>query len=90
VFTAVEALRARGATVVVHDPMFSDAELAGYGFDAYHLGDNVDAAVVHTDHAEYRELRPKDLPGVRTIVDGRRLLRAQDWPEVTLRVVGVG
>jgi UDP-N-acetyl-D-mannosaminuronate dehydrogenase len=32
VFGTVEALRSRGAEPLVHDPMFSDDELAAYGF----------------------------------------------------------
>ncbi len=90
VFPVVAALQARGARPMVHDPMFSDAELVALGFEPYHLGDPVAAAIVQTDHVEYRELRPKDLPGVRTVVDGRQLLRAEDWPEQSLRVLGVG
>ena len=39
VFPAVEALKARGAEVSVHDPMYSDEELQGLGFTPYHLGD---------------------------------------------------
>ena len=90
VFGIVDALRARGARPVVHDPMYTDSELARLGFEAFHLGDSATAAVLHTDHAEYRALAPKDLPGVRTIVDGRHVLHPADWPEVTVRVIGVG
>src|SRR3954451_670097 len=43
VFPTVEALRARGAQVLVHDPMYSDAELERLGFAAYALGQPVDA-----------------------------------------------
>ncbi len=89
VFDAVTALKGRGATVVVHDPMYTDEELARLGFEAHHLGDEVDAAVIQADHAEYRDLTPSDLPGLRTLVDGRRLTTASDWPGVTHRTVGV-
>jgi UDP-N-acetyl-D-mannosaminuronate dehydrogenase len=50
----------------------------------------VDAAILHTDHAGYRTLTATDLPGVRTVVDGRGVLDAANWPDVTLRVVGRG
>ncbi|HMM95714.1 nucleotide sugar dehydrogenase [Phycicoccus sp.] len=89
VFDTVTALAARGATVLVHDPMFDDAELERLGFTPYHLGDAVDAAVVQADHSEYRGLRPSDLPGVRTLVDGRRITAAADWSGVTHRTVGL-
>ncbi|MFC4854703.1 nucleotide sugar dehydrogenase [Actinophytocola glycyrrhizae] len=88
VFATVQALKDRGATVLVHDPMYTDEELAKLGFDAYHLGEKVDAAVVQADHAEYAKLRPADLPGITTFVDGRRVSSAEAWPGVTYRVIG--
>ena len=88
VFPVVEALAARGAKVLVHDPMYTDDELGALGFDAYHLGDPVDAAVIQADHADYRELGEADLPGVKVVVDGRRISSAAAWPSAQYRVVG--
>lgn len=75
VFDTVKALESRGATVTVHDPMYTDDELAGLGFTAHALGTEVDAVVVHTDHAEYAELAPADLPGAKVLLNGRASLR---------------
>jgi nucleotide sugar dehydrogenase len=88
VFPTVEALRSRGAEALVHDPMYTDAELEGMGFTPYHLGEPVAAAVVQADHAEYRALTRDDLPGVRTLVDGRGVTDPAGWSGVTRRVVG--
>lgn len=88
VFGAVRALERRGATVLVHDPLYTDDELTRLGFTPYHFGTPVDAAVVQADHAEYRELGPDDLPGIRTFVDGRRVSSAERWPGVAYRVIG--
>ncbi len=88
VFPTVAALEARGARVLVHDPMYTDDELAGYGFTAYHLGEPADAAVLQTDHVEYAELAATDLPGVRVLVDGRRITDAGRWAGVTRRILG--
>lgn len=88
VFPAVAALRERGATVLVHDPMYTDEELAKYGFEAYHVGEPVDAAVVQADHPEYRELGAADLPGVKVLVDGRNVTDESRWAGVTRIVVG--
>lgn len=88
VFDAVKALKSRGAIVLVHDPLYTDDELAALGFDHYHFGEPVDAAVVQADHADYRTLTPADLPGVRTFVDGRRVSSADKWPGVSYRVIG--
>ena len=90
VFPAVEGLSARGAEVLVHDPMFTDDELARHGFAAYHLGDPVDAAILQADHPEYLALTPADLPGVRAFVDGRGVIDAANWPGVTFLRLGDG
>lgn len=88
VFPLVAALRDRGARVLVHDPMYSDAELQGYGFEPYSTGQPADAVVVQADHAEYRDLSSADVPGVRTVVDGRRVLASQAWDVDAFVVLG--
>ena len=88
VFDAVEALKARGATALVHDPLYSEAELEKLGFAPYHLGEPADAAVVQADHAEYKQLGPDDLPGIKVFIDGRRVSSPEQWQGVTYRVIG--
>ncbi len=88
VFATVEALRSRGATALVHDPMYTDDELTGLGFTPYHLGEQIDAVVVQADHAEYRRLSPADLPGLKAFIDGRRVSSAEQWPGTAYRVIG--
>ncbi len=90
VFGVVAALRERGALALVHDPMFSDSELDQLGLSPYHLGEPADAAVVQTDHADYARLGPDDLPGVKVLVDGRKVTDPRRWPGVTRRVIGAG
>ena len=65
VFPTAAALAAAGAEVVVHDPLYSDAELQGLGFAPYHLGEPVDAAIVQTDHASTGTSVPTSYPGLR-------------------------
>jgi nucleotide sugar dehydrogenase len=88
VFPAVEALKARGAEVFVHDPMYTDEELQGLGFTPYTLGSPVDAAVLQADHAEYAQLGPADLPGVQVLVDGRDRTDPAKWAGVRRIVIG--
>lgn len=90
VFPVVAELRERGADVAVHDPMYTDEEIAKFGWSPYHLGDEADLAILQTDHAEYRTLTAKDLPGVTTIVDGRRSLDPANFPGVEILVIGLG
>lgn len=90
VFPTVEALRARGAGVTVHDPLYTDDELRGMGFEPHALGDAADLAVLQTDHAEYRELTPSQVPGIRLLVDGRNATDAAAWAGTPRIVVGAG
>lgn len=88
VFPTVSALKKSGATVFVHDPMYSDDELKHYGFDAYHFGDSVDAAIVQTDHSEYSELMSVQIPGLKTILDGRGVTIKSNWQDIRYHVLG--
>jgi nucleotide sugar dehydrogenase len=90
VFATVEALRARGAVPVVHDPLFSAAELAALGLEPYRDRQTVDAAILQADHDEYRSFSPTDLPGVTVLLDGRGVLDAARWPGVTVVRLGGG
>ncbi len=71
VFRVVQELEAAGASVAVHDPMYSDEELAKYGWAPYTLGQDVDAAIVQADHAEYSNLNDAALPGAQVVINGR-------------------
>ncbi|MEV4987896.1 nucleotide sugar dehydrogenase [Pseudarthrobacter sp. LMD1-1-1.1] len=88
VFDTVSSLEARGASVSVHDPLYNDEELEKMGFRAHTLGQPVDAAVIQADHAEYRHLTETDLPGVKVVVDGRRVSAKENWKSATYRVIG--
>ena len=90
VFPTVEALRARGAQPLVHDPLYTDDELRALGFEPYTLGDPIDVAVLQTDHLEYRSLAPSELPGIKLLVDGRAATDASAWAGTPRIVVGVG
>ncbi len=90
VFPTVEALRDKGATVLVQDPMYSDEELAAFGWQPYHLGEDVDVAIVQADHPEYAALSPADLPGVRLLLDGRRVTDPALWAGTPRLVIGGG
>ncbi|TDB93933.1 nucleotide sugar dehydrogenase [Actinomadura sp. 7K534] len=87
VFPTVEALRARGAVPYVSDPMYTAEELEGLGLPP-HRGEPVAAAIVQADHAEYRDLAAADLPGVKALVDGRRVTDPAGWRGVTRVVIG--
>jgi nucleotide sugar dehydrogenase len=89
VFPLVKELERRGATPLVHDPMYADDELTALGFTPYTLGQPADAAVVQADHAEYRTLTADALPGIKAFVDGRRITDPAAWQSTAYRTVGV-
>ena len=88
VFPLVVLLCSRGAVPLVHDPLFTEEELVGFGFDVYHLGDPCDAAIVQAEHQQYRALTPGDLGGATTVVDGRRCVAAH--PDLNIITIGDG
>ena len=90
VFPLVEALQARGADVQVHDPMYSDDELRELGLAPVQATEAFDVIVVQTNHTEYADLGSHDYPTVRTVIDGRRVLDAANWPDATVVVLGRG
>jgi nucleotide sugar dehydrogenase len=88
VFPTVEALIGFGAKVFVHDPMYTDDELKELGFSTYHYGEPVDAAILQTDHPEYRELTSMQIPEIRTFLDGRGVTKESNWLGVRYHVIG--
>lgn len=88
VFPTVDELKKRGAVVTVHDPLFSEEELAAYGFTAHTLGDPVDVAILQADHAMYRELTAADFPGIKLIADGRNYTDPAKWAGTPRIVIG--
>jgi nucleotide sugar dehydrogenase len=89
VFGLDAELRRRGASVLVDDPLYAPGELSALGLSPY-AGGRVDAAVVQADHGEYAELSAADLPGVRVLVDGRRITDPARWDGVRRIVLGGG
>jgi UDP-N-acetyl-D-glucosamine dehydrogenase len=87
-FALRDALEGRGATVVAHDPLFSDDELRGHGFTPWDGGSAIDAAVVQADHDMYGSLGADDLPGVEVVVDGRGIVDPARFGDVPVRRIG--
>lgn len=90
VFDTVSALTAAGAVTQVHDPMYTNEELRDLGFTPFTQGSESDAAIVQADHAEYRSWSEAELPGVKAILDGRRILESNSWPSANYIAIGQG
>ncbi|WP_420112054.1 UDP binding domain-containing protein, partial [Pseudactinotalea sp.] len=81
-------LRAAGATVLVHDPMYPAEELEALDLPAYPAGESVDAVILQADHPEYATFGLDDAPGTRVLVDGRGVTDPDRWPGVRRIVLG--
>lgn len=84
----VRLLEGRGARVSVHDPLYSDDEISALGWAAWTWGQPADALVLHTAHPEYVGLAASDIPGLRTVYDGRNVLDPDLFPEQAIGTVG--
>ena len=91
VFDLVRAVEADGGTAVVSDPLYTSAELSGLGLKPWD-GSPVDAAIIQADHAEYAELRPEQIPGLKVVFDGRGIVDIEKWQDsgVSVQVIGQG
>ena len=85
-------LRLRGARVLVHDPLFSDAELTGFGLEASSLPPRapVDAAILQAMHPEYAALDPASIRGCRVFLDGRGAFDRSRVESAGLRYLAIG
>jgi nucleotide sugar dehydrogenase len=90
IFDAVDALRARGAHVLVHDPLYTADELSAYGFDSFEEGQGADALVLQADHQLYKTWGSAEVPGVKTVIDGRTGLDPDSWGPATFVRLGDG
>lgn len=88
VFATIDALKAKGAEVLVHDPMYTDAELVAHGFAPYIFGQTADAVILQANHSEYQNITELDLPGVQTVIDGRNFLRPGQLNEIEVVTLG--
>ncbi|MEX2158057.1 MAG: nucleotide sugar dehydrogenase [Dehalococcoidia bacterium] len=86
-----EALRARGARPLVHDPWFSDDEIRALGLEppeAFPL--RVDAIVVQALHDAYGELDFGSFAGLRAVLDGRNVLDRAKVEAADVWYAGIG
>jgi nucleotide sugar dehydrogenase len=88
-FALARELRKRGGRPVVHDPLYTDAEIGRLGFEPFTLGTPADAVIVHTDHTEYRSIGGDDVPGAVVVYDGRGIVDPARFPGASVLRLGV-
>jgi len=74
-YPVVDLLHRAGARVMIHDPLFTSAELGGLDADAVGLDSpeaaEAEAIVVQAWHREFRDLDWGRFPKLRVVLDGR-------------------
>jgi UDP-N-acetyl-D-mannosaminuronate dehydrogenase len=85
-------LTRRGAHVVVHDPLFDDAEIRAQGLEPSPLPPSapMDAVVLQAAHPEYRELDAAQLGGARVFLDGRGSNDRARFEVAGIRYIAIG
>lgn len=89
------ALRARGADVRVHDPLYSEDEIGAHGLAAWRPdgdGWRPEALVLATGHTSYRglDLGALRTAGLRAVLDGRRFWDPDAVESLGLEYIGCG
>ncbi len=90
VFDVVRELQKRGASVRVHDPMYSDEEIATFGFEPYTLGEKIDGVILQANHKAYSKLDGSHFPGAKMLIDGRGVYREIPSEIEGLKVIQIG
>lgn len=89
---AAEALKHQGARVLVHDPLYSAAEIEAIGLEPSPLPPKVaiDAVILQAGHEQYASLDFTTLKGCRAVLDGRGFFQASKVEAAGLRYVAIG
>jgi nucleotide sugar dehydrogenase len=90
----IESLKAAGATVIVHDPLFTGPEIERFGAiaaDPELRGlPTLAAVVVQAWHNDFRTLDWRQFAGQPVVLDGRNALQRQEVEAAGLRYLAVG
>lgn len=93
-FLLREALKARGADVLLDDPLYTPEEIAAHGFTAgsFKSGPAPHLIVLNTGHAPYAKLDFSALSkrGVQAILDGRNFWKQDKARRSGLAYFGIG
>ena len=90
-FGLASALIAAGATVFVHDPLYTHAEIRAYGLEPPPVFPLPCAAiVVQAWHAEYADVDLRAFAGLRAVLDPRAALDPATVTALGVAYVGIG
>ena len=87
-----EALTARGATVFIHDPLFTEPELVAAGYTPLQpeRARKVSAIVLQASHTAYRNLDFSQFSACKVVLDGRCGLEQELVESQGMRYISIG
>jgi nucleotide sugar dehydrogenase len=86
----VSEVKSRGGVPLVHDPLYSDAELLSLGLEPFLLEQDCDAVIIQANHAEYSGIDSGSFPSARLIYDGRNIIKTSSPSQGRIMTTGVG
>lgn len=88
----IHALNARGAQVLLHDPLFSPEEIEAHGVHNVDLSGAVavDAIILQAYHDAYRALDMSQFKGCKVVLDGCNVLDRNAIEVHGMQYVGIG
>jgi nucleotide sugar dehydrogenase len=90
----VEQLHRKGAHVLIHDPLFTPAELAGFEAEIADFESTspipLDAVIVQAFHRAYRNLDWSRFHGLKVVFDGRSSIDAESIRRLGATYLAVG
>jgi nucleotide sugar dehydrogenase len=91
-FPVITALKEQGASVAVHDPLFSGQELKDLGFEPVSLQESTpaDAVIVQAFHGQYRDLDWTVFRGLQAVIDGRGAMPAALFTGSSIALISLG
>lgn len=91
-FRLIDELERAGATVMLHDPFFTDDEIRAYGATPLDLESEVsaDAVLLQCFHTRYQDLDLSLFPDCRIFLDGRNAMDPGKVEEAGMRYIGIG
>jgi UDP-N-acetyl-D-mannosaminuronate dehydrogenase len=76
-FDVRDALLARGAKPYFVDPLYTQDELSGLGFDPEYINHDIEGILLHTAHEEYLDFDLKKFINLKYFLDGRNIVRGK-------------
>ena len=91
-FLLEKELSAKGARVIVHDPLFSPDEVRALALEPAEPfpPSHVDAVIVQALHSAYRDVDFRAFNGCQVVLDGRDALSREKIEALGIRYVGIG